>query len=610
MLPNVSLPKFITNPDPARFLSDNWIAVDFETTNIEFGDARIKDNKFVYGFAYGPRIGGVEFRSLLEVLDFQEEFEKADFVVAQNAKFEIQWMIRGGLDVENILFYDTMIGDYVRAGNRKWRLKLNDICGRYGVATKESYVSNLIDCGVCPSVIDPDALEYYCRQDVYITAQAMLRQRKVLLKEGLLPVFFIRMLTTPVISDMEMRGMFLDKDMVYALYKKYNEEFQKLTAQLNTFTGGVPMSSPQKVAEYMYGELGFEEVKDRRGNPIRGKPNKRFPNGQPKTDEPTLTKLKAKTKKQRDFLTLKSAESELRKKITTYLNRFVDVVENHECVMYGDLNQVVAQTHRLTSSNPNLQNLDNSLKKVVCPRKKGFKIRGSDYGKLEFVVAAMLAQDKQGLVDLTSGHDPHRYSAAVLDLVKLDVSMEEMAAVSTEARRKAKRHTFKPLYGGMSGTKEERFYYSAFLERYPGIKAMQQEWMDEALATQQHRTVTGLIFYHPGTKYTSSGYLENQTNIKNYPVQMFATADISQIGVAMLWHNMKALKLRSFLLVEIHDSAIIEEAEEESELVEKLCHKCMVTDIVPFFKQVIGYDINYPITIETESNSHWGYDEE
>jgi DNA polymerase-1 len=276
--------------------------------------------------------------------------------------------------------------------------------------------------------------------------------------------------------------------------------------------------------------------------------------------------------------------------------------------MYGNLNQAVAGTHRLTSSNPNLQNLDNALKKVITARKEGFKIRGADYGKLEFCVAGMLGQDQQALNDILNKHDVHRYTAAVLELQRLDITKEEMKAISKEDRYEAKPHTFKPLYGGLSGTPEEQFYYKTFLDRYPGIKALQEKWVNEVLETQKLVTVTGLIFYFPGTRYTDTGYVINSTNIKNYPVQMFATADISQIGVAILWHNMKALNLKSFLLIEVHDSAIIEEANDESELIEQLCHRCMTKDILPFFKQVINYDINFPLEIETESHSHWDYD--
>src|SRR5690606_31318978 len=119
---------------------------------------------------------------------------------------------RAGVQIEKILFYDTMLGDYVLAGNRAaqdhpnrpdWHLDLDSLCKRYGVPQKHWYVHKLLNLGINPEDIPNQALRAYCKNDVKITEQIFLKQRLILLGEGLLPVFFIRNLTTPVISEME-----------------------------------------------------------------------------------------------------------------------------------------------------------------------------------------------------------------------------------------------------------------------------------------------------------------------------------------------------------------------------------------------------------------------
>lgn len=163
------------------------------------------------------------------------------------------------------------------------------------------------------------------------------------------------------------------------------------------------------------------------------------------------------------------------------------------------------------------------------------------------------------------------------------------------------------LYGGNSGTERHKKYYKAFREKYSATYEMQKGWVKEVLKNKKLRTVTGLIFYWPDTTVTGKGYITNTPSIFNYPVQMFATADIAPTGVCILWHHMKALGLKSFIINEVHDSVIAEEFIEESEILGNLIVQSMSKDIVPFFEKLIGYTINYPLEVESRSCSHWDF---
>ncbi len=542
---------------------------------------------------------------------------KVDFIIVHGGKFELKWFERYGIDISKILIYDTLLSEYCIAGNRDWPLDLDSVSIKYNGYGKDTYVSRLIEIGICPSEIPPQLLSRYCKQDVYCTANVFLKQRRIIFSEGLEKVLYIRCLTTALISDVELHGIYLDKELVQTIYEESIKEHREVLAQLDAMTGGINMASPQQVAKFIYEDLGFEELKDRKtGRPIRGKSNKAFPNGAPKTDEDTLVQLKARTKEQRNFLRLRKEESKLRKKITSYCQRFMHACGipftplkekkakayssvPGSCLLNGKLNQSIAQTHRLTSTDPNLQNIDRKIKKVITARNPGWKIMSADYRQLEFRAAACVAQDKQAYEDITNDVDIHSFTARVLT----------DAGQFTE-RQEAKAHTFKPLYFGNSGTKAEKAYYKAFREKYKEIYQTQRGWIDHVLKYGYLRTVTGLMFYWKGTEITQSGYIINQSSIANYPVQMFATADIAPIGTVLLWHELRSRKLKSFIVNAVHDSVVLEVAPDEIEIVGNLLEKCLSKDIVPFFKRLINFDINYPMEIEVDCKSNWGYEKE
>jgi len=599
------IPSFITNPSPEIYLSDNYLVLDVENTIREgLVGAKNPANELLYTYIQTPKTGYREIEgSELELSRYLTMFYEVDFIVAHNAKYELQWLQRAGLKTENILIYDTMIGEYVLAGNRKLPLDLGRVGQRYGLPAKEHYVDMMMNLGECPSYYPFSFLRDRCIQDVDTTHKIFLKQRQILKEHNLLNVMYTRCIFTPVLAEMEMNGMHLDKDGVNEVHKEKVEEYDSILKELDKITGGINMASPQQVADFIYNKLKFPIPKNKRGKAILGVKSKQFPEGTPKTNEQTIALLKPKTKKQERFLDLKAKESKLRKAITSYTSKFVTACEEADCMVYGSLNQTITATHRLSSSNPNLQNFDRKLKKLVTPRYKDWRMRQNDYDQLEFRVAGFLAQDERLLTDvLSEGFDAHANSATQIFGDKF--SKEPREELVKELRTDAKRHTFKPLYGGHSGTKEEVAYYDWFLNRYQGVDRWHQGLLDEALDTKRMVTPTGLVFYFPHVEFTSSGYIQDQTNVKNYPVQMFATADIVPIGVTMLWHRMKDTGLKSFLINTVHDSALLEEHPDED--LRNLSDLAMSKDVIRYLKQVYGIEYNFPLTIESIAKPYWG----
>src|SRR3989304_2395338 len=147
------LPKFIQNPNPLIYISNNYLVLDIETTNFSKGDANDERNSFVYGYYHSPTLGEGSIYSGEELKEIEPLLQKADFIVCQGGKFELKWFKRCGINISRILLYDTLLGEYVIAGNRKFALDLHSISKRYGGEGKAILVSKLIDGGVCPSII-------------------------------------------------------------------------------------------------------------------------------------------------------------------------------------------------------------------------------------------------------------------------------------------------------------------------------------------------------------------------------------------------------------------------------------------------------------------------
>lgn len=600
------IPQWLSKPNPEIFLSDNFVVCDFETTNIDYGTPINPNNRIVMSSYYcGPShplhdgrihsVHGGEFQQQ----ELVTAIEQADFLVAQNTKFELQWLTRCGMELHRLLPYDTILGKYVQDGNRRSSRDLNSLASYYAVAAKDSLVSKMINGGVCPSEIPVSLLQRYCEQDVRTTLDVFLKQRKQLHEQGLLPCTFTRNIFTPVLSDMELTGMYLDKDRVTEFYNRYSAELAEINQQLEALTGGINPNSNNQVAEFLYEVLGFEEPKDKKGNFIRNKPNKRFPEGAPKVDAATISSLKARTADQKRFVELKTRQSKLDKSVGTYLQRFIDACENSECIIHGRFNQAVTGTHRLSSSNPNMQNFDRGFKQLFTARKKGWKVGERDAAQLEFRVAVDLGDDEQGREDVRNEEDVHAFTA---DIIFGSKPTDEDFKIKRTA---AKAHTFKPLYGGTSGTRNEKRYYKAFKKKYKGIAEAQDEWVNTALFTKKQVLPTGLVFYWPNIKMTESGYIEGNTNVRNYPVQNLATAEIIPIGVTYTWHHMKDNQLESFLINTVHDSMISEETPEETDIINEITHNAFSEETIDYLSDVYDITFTVPLEIEADVYNNW-----
>lgn len=577
--------------------SENYVVLDFETTNINKGSALSEENSIVLSVLYEHTADNetttVHWGNEYSLRDIISKIEAADFMVAHNAKFELQWLARAGLNLSTVRVYDTLLGEYVLyAGLSNVGLGLGVVAERYGHPNKEPYIDMCIKKGICPSTLPKSLLERRCIYDVNVTHKIFLAQREILLKEKLLPSLWTRCILSPVLAAIEPTGMCLDKERVTDLYTATIKEFNVIEQQLSELTGGINLNSAPQRAAFIYDTLGVAELTDKKKNPIRTSKDGR------KTDQGTLLCLKGKNKEQKDFLAVYSRYAYLNAKLTKSLNTYKAVIDNDD-ILQAQFNQSRTTTQRLSSSglkySIQFQNQAREFKPMFRARTEGWLVGEIDGAQLEFRVAAFLGQDVVAVRDIENGFDVHSYTAAVMT----------EAGQKTD-RQGAKSHTFKPLFGGSSGTKAEQKYYEDFKAKYVGITAAQEKWINEALVNQKVRTVTGLQYHYPGTKYQGrGGYVINTTQICNYPVQGFATADIIPIALTYMWHSMQSAKLRSFIVNTIHDSVVMEIHPDEVDIVREIGVKCFTECVYNYLKLVYNIEFNVPLGTGFKAGKYW-----
>jgi len=603
----MNVPEFLANPDPNVYRLGDYVVVDFETTNLDMGSALNEDNRIVLACWRTRDTTHYKWGGEMDMVELVAACNRADFIVAHNAKFELQWLERCGYDIGSRPVYDTFAAEWVLLGNRKLPLNLDACLERRHMQGKDQTVKSMIDAGVCPSDIPRSLLLKYCRDDVDRTHDLFLQQLREMQLTRLLPVVYTRCLVIPALADIEKNGLHLDPERVE---KEYNETLRKYTevmAELDGLTGGINPRSPTQVAGFVYGELGFEEKKDRQGAPIRNKATKQFPHGLPKTDEATLLSLRATTERQKRFIELRKEQASLTAALDKNLSMFVGACREKDCMIYGELAQGRTVTHRLASSGRRtyykmfdsykgcqFQNLPRIYKPLFSPRHDGWLFGEADGSQLEFRVAGYLGRDNTILQEVKENYDVHSYTKDVISKAGgVDIS-----------RTEAKAHTFKPLYGGQSGTPAERAYYQAFKDKYQGLVARQEKWVASVINTKCLETEWGFRFYWPEARVSGDGYLNVRTKVMNAPIQSFATADIIPIGLAYFWHRTRDAQM--LLVNTVHDSIEAEFPPEERELFESVAVQSLTRDVYDYLSIVYKIDFSVPLGVGMVIGKHWG----
>ena len=286
--------------------------------------------------------------------------------------------------------------------------------------------------------------------------------------------------------------------------------------------------------------------------------------------------------------------------VDTYLSSFVEGIHTHtkqDGKLHVRLLQHRTATGRLSGADPNMQNMPRGgtfpVKRVFVSRWPDGKVLEADFAQLEFRAAAYLSQDGVAIEEVSTGFDVHSYTAKVIT----------EAGQHTD-RQTAKAHTFAPLYGatGFGRTPAEAEYYTHFTQKYQGIADWHTRLAKEVLSTEMITTPSGRQFKFDGVRRLESGRITNFTQIKNYPVQSFATADI--VPIALL-HIDKLLRgMQSCVVNSVHDSIVVDVHPSEEQQVISVIKKTN-DDLPGLITMRWGIVFNVPLELEAKIGKNW-----
>ena len=281
--------------------------------------------------------------------------------------------------------------------------------------------------------------------------------------------------------------------------------------------------------------------------------------------------------------------------LRTYLSTFVEGLKNNRDrndIVHPDFMQCVTATGRLSSRNPNFQNMPRgstfAIRRAMVSRFDGGKILEADYGQLEFRVAGFLANDPQVYHDVENKTDVHTVTAEIIGC----------------SRQDAKAHTFKPLYGGTTGTPDQQRYYRAFKEKYAGVADWHDKLQKDAVEKGFITLPSGRQYAFPGTTWTEWGTATNRTAICNYPVQGFATGDLLPIALVKLSKSMKSKNLKSVICNTVHDSIVLDVFPGEEDTCTELVVEAMMS-LPQECQRRYGIEYDMPISVECKMGPNW-----
>jgi DNA polymerase-1 len=494
----------------------------------------------------------------------------------QNVKFDILAVRRMGVRVAGVVF-DTMLASYLIDPSLR-RHNLESIGFRY-LGLKKSSIDALIGTGAqqrtMREVPVEDCARYSC-EDADLAFRLWRHLAPRLRDEGLEPLLRdVELPLLPVLVDMEARGVAVDRERLLEQSRRLGERIAALEAELQREAGEpVNVSSPVQLRPILFEKL---RVQDAAGN----RRLKRVKTGL-STDQSVLEELRA-----HPFVDKLLEHRSLTKLKNTYLDTLPALVHPDTGRIHTSFNQTVAATGRLSSSDPNLQNipvrseLGREIRRAFVPGAPGWRFLSADYSQIELRVMAHLSGDPALQDAFRRGADIHRDTAARVFHV-------QPGLVSDELRGRAKAINFGILYGmgaqrlaretGMTEAEAARFI-DAYFASYPRVKAFLDETLARARETGVVTTLLGRRRPVPELRSENGRIRAQAENVAvNTPIQGSA-ADLMKVAMVRLHRRLHEEGLQAQLLLQVHDELLLETPGDELERAARVVREEMEGEI-------------------------------
>lgn len=571
-----------------KLLTSEILSLDTETTGTEPMEAELVGMSFsiAENEAFYVPVPSERSEALKIVNEFRSVFEnEKSLKVGQNIKYDMIVLQNYGVEVKGALF-DTMIAHYVLQPELRHGMDyLAEIYLHYQtipidelIGPKGKNQKNMRD-------LAPEEVYRYACEDADVT----LKLKKVLekeLKENDAEALFyeIEMPLVPVLVTIERNGVLLDTEALKASSAHFSAQLENIEKEIYALAGETfNIASPKQVGEVLFDKLKIVEKA------------KKTKTGQYVTSEEVLESLRHKHPVVEKILEHRG----LKKLLGTYIDALPQLINPRTGRVHTSFNQTVTATGRLSSSNPNLQNIPirdengKEIRKAFIPD-EGCLFFSADYSQIELRIMAHLSEDQNMIDAFRSNHDIHAATAA-------KIYKKEIEEVDADMRRKAKTANFGIIYGisvfGLAermnvDRKEAKELIEGYFETYPEVKA----YMDKSVKVAQEKGYVETIFHRkrflPDINSRNAvvrGYAER--NAINAPIQGSA-ADI--IKVAMIRIHQRFLKegIQAKMILQVHDELNFSVPLNEKEKVEKIVIEEM--------------ERAYPMQVPLKADCGWG----
>ncbi|MEM1126256.1 MAG: DNA polymerase I [Bacteroidota bacterium] len=565
------------------------LALDTETTSTDAMMASLVGLSFSWAdgvarYVPSPLPDGTSERELLDVL--RPVFENDALKVGQNLKYDLLVLARHGASVRGPLF-DTMVAHYLLAPEAAHNL---DAIAREHLSYRMQPITELIGTGKNQRSMRDVPIEAagpYACEDADVTRQLYPLLRDALAAEGLTEIAeTMEFPLIRVLVDMERHGIQVDTSILAEIGTQMEQDLADLQREIHEAAGtAFNINSPKQLGEVLFDTLGMRVVA-------------KTSTGQPSTKESVLQELSTEHPLPGLILDWRS----IAKLKSTYVDALGKLIHPETGRLHTDFNQTVTATGRLSSSNPNLQNIPvrtargREIRRAFVPA-EGHRLLAADYVQIELRILASMSGDEALAEAFRSGQDIHTAAAARVFDVEPD-------AVSRDQRRKAKEVNYGIPYGvsafGLaqrlrSEISEAQALIDQYQKSYPRVSTYLAEQVEHAKEHGHVETLLGRRRFVPGIQARNRNERSAAERIAvNMPIQG-TQADMIKIAMVRIHDRLTREGLQSRMLLQVHDELVFEVVPEEADAV------CALVEA----EMVGALPLKVPVTVDLNVAGNW-----
>ena len=512
--------------------------------------------------------------------------------VAHNAKYDYIMLARYGLVISPLTF-DTMLAEFIVDPSSR-NLGLKNL-SEYRLGEEMTHIEELIGKGkkqISMAEVAIESVANYAAADAETTLRLMpIMQKELQRVNGTKLLDEIDMPLTPVLAEMEMTGALIDTKFFAAMSQELGQRLAEIEKEIFQLAGKTfNLNSPQQLSDVLFNHLRLEP-------PDKGR---KTTTGFYSTSADVLEALRGKHPAL-DFIL---EHRELSKLKSTYVDALPAAMDPNTGRVHTSYSQIGAVTGRLSSNNPNLQNIPIRTETGRRVRNgfiadKGNVLLSVDYSQIELRIVAHMAQDEAMLKAFRAGEDIHATTAAAIYDIELD-------KVTKDMRRHAKAINFGLIYGmsafGLTRSTdltlaEAEDFVKAYFTKFPGVKKYLDGMRRQAAEIGYVETLLGRKRYFPALQGKINMQLKNREEREaiNAPIQGTA-ADIMKLAMLKIPSALQAAGLKGKMLLQVHDELVLECPKKEVEKTAKVVQETMAE----------AYPMSIPLETEARAGASWG----